>query len=133
MCDGHKNCEDGSDESFCEKEFKKCSRNEFECLSGDCIDIKKYCNMEIDCKDGSDEDFCENFNCGETGKYCDDGECIQNSQICDNIFDCIDFSDEHACKFKIKKARCRVSKTRTARAFLNVVENVCRQKIFAII
>lgn len=36
----------------------KCSYNQFKCLNGVCIDIKKRCDQKIDCSDFSDEANC---------------------------------------------------------------------------
>ena len=34
-----------------------CNESEFQCSSGECVDIKKLCNGAPDCRDRSDEDF----------------------------------------------------------------------------
>ena len=33
-----------------------CNESEFQCSSGECVDIRKLCNGASDCKDRSDED-----------------------------------------------------------------------------
>ncbi|ALC40018.1 maker573 [Drosophila busckii] len=55
LCDGHKHCEDGSDESaeFCT--FNVCGKRAFRCKYGACISIDKVCNRQADCFDSSDE------------------------------------------------------------------------------
>ncbi|OCT80236.1 hypothetical protein XELAEV_18027047mg [Xenopus laevis] len=42
----------------------KCSRYQFICDDGCCIDITLACDRVIQCPDGSDEAFCQNFNSG---------------------------------------------------------------------
>ncbi|KAE8602273.1 hypothetical protein XENTR_v10013931 [Xenopus tropicalis] len=41
-----------------------CSRYQFICDDGCCIDITLACDRVIQCPDGSDEAFCQNFNSG---------------------------------------------------------------------
>ena len=35
-----------------------CKENEFNCRSGDCVDLKERCDQNLDCRDGSDEQNC---------------------------------------------------------------------------
>ena len=44
---------DNSDEKNC-----KCLTTEFECPTGECLDIEKLCDLRKDCKDGTDEARC---------------------------------------------------------------------------
>ncbi|XP_068126812.1 low-density lipoprotein receptor-related protein 11-like [Hyperolius riggenbachi] len=41
-----------------------CSRYQFICDDGCCIDITLACDRVVQCPDGSDEAFCQNFNAG---------------------------------------------------------------------
>ena len=40
---------------FTDAENNICSKEEFQCLDGFCIDKKLKCNQEINCRDNSDE------------------------------------------------------------------------------
>ena len=64
VCDHHGDCDDQSDERFCE--YEKCSetdktgmQSEAQCFNKQCIGEYSLCNNYKDCIDGSDEgDFC---------------------------------------------------------------------------
>lgn len=98
---------------------KKCSENEFSCLSGECINKVDACDSKWDCLDGSDERNC----CiPENGYFpCGSGQCISLNNVCDNQKHCPDGSDEgvfckekdciskgcsHYCKQTVSGAKC---------------------------
>ncbi|XP_017268828.1 low-density lipoprotein receptor-related protein 8 [Kryptolebias marmoratus] len=90
-CDGHSDCEDGSDESDCSHMW--CQKDEFACHSGRCISVKLLCDGVDDCSDRSDEDSCPNctaglFSCGPSGA------CLPRNKLCDGRRDCSNGHDE---------------------------------------
>ena len=54
VCDFTNNCEDKSDESFCQHPLCKA----FSCNNGQCVSMDKRCNELSDCLDDSDEKNC---------------------------------------------------------------------------
>ena len=54
VCDFINNCEDKSDESFCQHPLCKA----FSCKNGQCVSMDKRCNELSDCLDDSDEKDC---------------------------------------------------------------------------
>lgn len=60
ICNGVRDCADGTDESIELCAYSICPLNSFRCENGACINSNAFCNREIDCADGSDEipDLC---------------------------------------------------------------------------
>ncbi|KAM6922076.1 low-density lipoprotein receptor-related protein 8-like [Xenentodon cancila] len=90
-CDGHADCEDGSDERHCGHLW--CNKDEFACHGKRCISTQFLCDGVDDCADGSDEDSCYNctagfFSCGPSDV------CLPENKVCDGWTDCRDGRDE---------------------------------------
>ncbi|XP_051232632.1 low-density lipoprotein receptor-related protein 8 [Dicentrarchus labrax] len=92
VCDGHKHCEDGSDEHRCGHPW--CKKDEFACRSRRCISLHFLCDGVDSCGDGSDEASCMNctaagfFSCGLSDA------CLPGNKLCDGRIDCKDGRDE---------------------------------------
>ncbi|XP_014117185.1 PREDICTED: basement membrane-specific heparan sulfate proteoglycan core protein isoform X3 [Pseudopodoces humilis] len=101
LCDGERDCADGSDEDACGT-LSPCEPNEFKCDNGHCALKLWRCDGENDCGDGSDESDCPTkapgAACGPAEFRCvSSGSCIRASYQCDREPDCPDRSDEVGC------------------------------------
>ncbi|XP_066271558.1 uncharacterized protein [Branchiostoma lanceolatum] len=81
ICDGIVDCDDGSDETDCDKEM---------CPDGAVINKAQVCDSRDDCGDGTDE-----LNC--SAATCENGALFHPATRCNGRDDCGDNSDENNC------------------------------------
>ncbi|XP_051280131.1 basement membrane-specific heparan sulfate proteoglycan core protein isoform X11 [Dicentrarchus labrax] len=101
ICDGERDCSDGSDEFRCGTP-SPCEPNEFKCKNGRCALKLWRCDGDNDCEDNSDETDCPTKGPGdrcapEQFECLSDRTCIPASYQCDEEPDCPDRSDEYGC------------------------------------
>ncbi|XP_024915374.1 basement membrane-specific heparan sulfate proteoglycan core protein isoform X3 [Cynoglossus semilaevis] len=101
ICDGERDCSDGSDEYRCGTP-SPCEPNEFKCKNGRCALKLWRCDGDNDCEDSSDETDCPtkgpSDRCAPEQFEClSDRTCIPASYQCDEEPDCPDRSDEYGC------------------------------------
>ncbi|XP_043065137.1 LOW QUALITY PROTEIN: modular serine protease [Drosophila ficusphila] len=107
-CDAHKDCTDGSDETFVECYREICPN--YKCSYGGCYKKSQRCDGKLDCWDGTDEhpslcsrnqsevhptDNDSTLGCPENHVKCkSSSDCLDVKFVCDGIKDCQDGSDE---------------------------------------
>nr|BDQ29913.1 very low density lipoprotein receptor c3 [Scyliorhinus torazame] len=94
-CDGHADCEDGSDEN----DMSTCAFDEISCGPGSlkCVPVFWKCDGVEDCDTGNDEDDCANLVCSAEEFTCANARCISMAFVCNGDDDCGDASDERNC------------------------------------
>ncbi|XP_018018683.1 low-density lipoprotein receptor-related protein 1B [Hyalella azteca] len=110
LCDGTSNCDDASDEYFCQviqspnsQDVSSCDRGDFHCGSGECIADSKVCDGVQHCSNGADESrSCEEsckVNKGGCAHECHSGAdsrrcfCRRGFKLAEDLASCEDVDE----------------------------------------
>ncbi|XP_034243195.1 prolow-density lipoprotein receptor-related protein 1 isoform X1 [Thrips palmi] len=98
VCDGDKDCRDGTDEDVSRCGNITCPPEQFTCkISGRCIPMTWTCDTELDCGENDPSDEHSNCQCHPSQFTCANKKCIPYDHYCDGDDDCQDQSDELDC------------------------------------